>query len=101
MLNIITICREHYKVNEKGQIIRQDRLFHYPTKNWKLEGIGHVRRKEFIHFSHITPSLIKELTLLYKNGYPQYTIIDYDYGTLRRWGNTNYYGIRYLYFDAE
>jgi hypothetical protein len=40
---------------------------------------------------------LPNLTLLYKNGSPQYTIVDLDHGTRRYWGD----GVISLYFEVD
>ena len=100
MLNIKTPYGDCYKVNEKGEIIRLDQKDFKPSGQWIFRGLRHVKRtSEFIPFSSITPQLLQEITLLYKNGKPQYTVEDLDHGTRRTWGNTAYHGVKSIYFD--
>jgi hypothetical protein len=89
-----------YLIHDNGNIERTDMEF-TPSGEWRLEGIRHVHRNEFYPFKDITPDLINSLTLLYKNGNPQYTVVDYDHGTRREWGNTKYHGISSISFDVE
>lgn len=88
---------ESYGVTETGQIKRNDMDF-TPSDSWKVFGITHVQRNEFHSFERLTPELIAGLTLLYKNGNPQYTVRDIDHGTHRTWGNTKYHGIKSIVF---
>lgn len=64
-----------------------------PSNQWKMLGLSHVKRSEFIPFSQLAEKL-PSLTLLYKNGRPQYTVRDLDHGTKREWGNTHYHGVQ-------
>lgn len=65
---------------------------------WKFLGLQHVKRNDFISLETIrkNPSILKEIEITYKNGNPQYTVRDRDYGTLRVWGNTKVHGISSL-----
>lgn len=97
MLNIVTPYGDRYKVNEKGEIFYSKIN---PSGQWIFRGLRHVKRtSEFIPFSSITSQLLQEITLLYKNGKPQYTVEDLDHGTRRVWGNTAYHGVKSIYFD--
>lgn len=73
---------------------------HKPSGQWKLLGLEHVKRNEFIPFDALTPSLVESLELAYKNGNPQYTVRDLDHGTRRTWGNTKYHGVRNIRFES-
>ncbi len=67
---------------------------------WKLEGIRHVKKTNwFIPFDKLTPELVYELPILYKNGNPQFIMQDNDHGTTRIHGNTKYHGIQALRFS--
>jgi hypothetical protein len=94
-LRIITPYMEVYEVSKDGSIRKKGNEF---SEQWKLQGIEHVKKSWFIPFSKLTKELIKELPLLYKNGNPQFTVRDLDYGTTRVWGNTVYHGIRRIEF---
>jgi hypothetical protein len=98
MLHIRTPYGKEFEINKAGQIIRMDMEF-TPSDDWKFLGISHVKRREFIAFTQLTPDVIKTLKLRYKNGKPQYTVIDLDHGTRREWGNTTAHGIQSLWFD--
>jgi hypothetical protein len=86
-----------YIINELGQIIRTDMKFS-GSDTWKMQGLSHVKMNWFIPFKDITPELLKTLPLLYKNGNPQFTVRDLDYGTTREWGNTKYHGVKEISF---
>lgn len=92
IVEIYTPSNEKYIVNELGQIIRTDMIF-TPSNSWKFKGISHVKKNLFIPFEKLTKELVKELSLRYKNGNPQFTVMDVDHGTVRTWGNTKYNGI--------
>ncbi len=68
-----------------------------PSGNWKLLGIRHVYKREFIPFDRLQEWIRSNPVLLYKNGNPMYTVRDLDYGTVREWGNTKYHGIACIY----
>jgi len=101
VLNIDTPYGDHYKVDSNGNIIRMDMPDFKPSGEWRMLGITHVKRNYTIPLNCITPQLLKGLILLWKNGKPQWTILDYDHGTKRVWGNTKYHGIKRLYFTEE
>ena len=104
MLNIHTPYGDHYKVNEKGEIIRQDIKGFTPSGQWKFLGLRHVKKTTlFIPFSELTPNFSLEIIagrpLRYKNGNPQWIVEDLDHGTRRTWGNTHVHGVSEIYFD--
>lgn len=103
MLQIIKPNAEHYKIDAQGRIMRQhwndSGAFLAPSKEWTMRGIVHVKKSIFIPFSELTPERVKGLELLYKNGRPQWTVVDLDHGTRREWGNTHFHGIKHLYFE--
>ncbi len=85
VMKILTPYGNVRTVNALGHINGSDQ--------WIMLGIEHVKRNEFIPFSEIEARL-PHLTLLYKNGNPQYTVRDRDHGTVRTWGNTKCHGIK-------
>lgn len=95
MLNISTV-EDRYKVNPRGQIIRINLMKFEPSDDWIMLGIDHVKRNQFIPFSKLTPENIKDFKT-WKNGKPQWTVRDLDYGTIRGWGG----GIKRMYFEME
>lgn len=99
VLRIITPYGDRYNILENGNIVRLDIKDFEPSGEWKLLGLRHVNRNEFIPLAKITPELLKSLPILYKNGNPQWTIIDYDHGSKRMWGNTKVNGIKEIYFE--
>ncbi len=82
-----------YHITNNAEIIRTDIPGFKPSGQWLLKGIEHVKRNEFIPFSSITKEKLENITLLYKNGNPQWTVRDSDHGTTRTWGNTTSHGI--------
>lgn len=96
-LMIVTPNNDRYTVTLKGEIIRMDQPDFKPSGQWLFLGLEHVKRREFIPASAITPELLRELDLAYKNGNPQYTVRDFDHGSVRVWGNTQYHGVKSLY----
>jgi len=93
---IATRRGDYYDIHDNGNIQRLDIPGFKPSGQWKFLGLHHVKRNEFIPFESMTPERVKGLTLLYKNGKPQYTVMDLDHGTRRIWGNT---GVRAIWFD--
>jgi hypothetical protein len=92
-LYLATKYGHQYHIHDGGQIERLDGQYG-PSSTWIMRGIRHVRRStEFYPFEALTAELLASLTLLYKNGKPQYTVCDVDHGTHREWGNTAYHGI--------
>jgi hypothetical protein len=91
---------EIYRIHENGRIERTDMKL-TPSDSWRLLGIKHVTRNEYIQFEQITPALVQNLNLTYKNGNPQYTVVDYDHGTRRMWGNTPHHGITNIWFERS
>ena len=96
MLQISTPYGDHYDVTDAGEIVRLDIPGFKPSGQWLFLGLQHVKRNEFIPFHAITADSLKNLTLLYKNGKPQYTVRDKDHGTTRIWGNPKYHGVKYI-----
>ena len=62
---------------------------------WKFRGLCHVKRNQMIRLETIkaNPAILDTLNIRYKNGHPQYTVADLDYGTSRVWGNTTVHGV--------
>lgn len=96
VFEIRTPYGDTFQVNEDAEIISKNAP--EPSGKWKIKGIAHVRRSEFIPFSEITKEKIQSIDLLYKNGNPQWTVRDLDHGTIRTWGNTIWHGIKSIYF---
>lgn len=99
LLIIYTPYGDRFKVNKKGELTQKDSSFY--GDRWLFLGLSHVKRNEFIPFRDLTTDRIKSLSLLYKNGKPQYTVRDKDHGTVREWGNTRYHGVQGLYWTKE
>jgi len=99
MLNILTPYGDHYKIDENANIIRTDIEGFKPSERWKFLGLTHVKRNDFIPFNVITPKFLETFNPCWKNGNPQWTVVDLDCGTTRSWGNTKVHGIKKLWFD--
>ncbi len=84
---------DQYLIHEDGQIERSDGRNLPLSGQWKLLGIEHVKRREFIPFADLLAGKRPD-AILYKNGNPQWTVRDNDHGAVRTWGNTKYHGIR-------
>lgn len=89
---------KEYHVSKEGYI-SYDGLT--PSAGWIFLGVRHVKRNEFVALEDLTPEKMESMTWRYKNGNPQYTVIDWDHGTMRMWGNTRYHGIRYIGFEKD
>jgi hypothetical protein len=95
---------DQYHIHENGDIQRldqhpSDQPWLNASGQWKLLGVQHVKRNEFIPLASLLTALPDELngsSLRYKNGKPQWTVRDLDHGTTRVWGNTTYHGIAEL-----
>jgi hypothetical protein len=103
MLYIRTQSGAQYHVNEKAEIIRLDMPGFQPSGQWLMRGLRHVKKTSLrIPFNEITRERLKEMDptlyatgqFLYKNGKPQWTVDDYDHGTLRTWGD----GVKIIQF---
>jgi len=98
VIHFSTPYGDHYDVTASGNIIRLDQPDFEPSGQWKLVGLRHVKRTtEFIRFERIAEWLKTKPELTFKNGKPQYTVVDYDHGSRRVWGNTQYHGVRGIY----
>ena len=106
MFKIVTpngqyLSSEDYLVKGNGDICKRANIktaYTFSGK-WKLLGIEHVKRNEFISFQVLktwTKQDFEFFTWCYKNGNPQWTVRDLDHGTTRTWGNTKYHGIKYM-----
>lgn len=98
MLHISTPAGEVYNIDKSFNIIRTDIKGFKASGEWKLIGIADVRSmKLVVSANRIKVWLKSKKPLLYKNGHPKYTIIDFDHGTTRVWGNTIYHGIKRIW----
>lgn len=93
MFLIATPSGDRYVIHDNGDIERTDIAGSRPSGQWKMLGLQHVKRREFIPMDKLADAL-PSLALAYKNGKPQYTVRDRDRGTMRKWGNTAYHGVR-------
>ena len=84
---------DSYTIMDGGEIQRDDG-HNTASASWRLVGLQHVRRREFIPFSQLGNRL-HEIGR-YKNGKPQWTVRDFDHGTIREWGNTEHHGVAWL-----
>ena len=95
MLELTTPYGNRYVIHEGGDVQRTDLEGFTPSGQWRMLGLQHVKRRDFIPLSEVYARL-PSLTLLYKNGSPQYTVRDFDHGTVRVWGNTRHHGVKHL-----
>ena len=86
-----------YKINAENGFMTQSGNDSF-SGQWIFMGLRHVKRNEFIPLKALTPEKLASLNLRYKNGNPQYTVQDLDYGTQRIWGNTSVHGVGRLYY---
>lgn len=85
---------DYYRVTEEGYIRRMDMPNMAPSSQWRFEGLKHCRKRLVLTRSQVRrmfgpePSIMGEITppLLYKNGKPQWRVIDFDHGSYRVWG---------------
>ena len=101
-LVITTPYGKTYKVDEQGRITRGDMKDMKPSNEWLFIGLvrtNAVSQRVDIRFQDITPEMLKELSLTYKNGNPRYTAMDWDHGTYSSWGNTKAHGIKNMYIQ--
>lgn len=90
ILNFVTPAGRLYDVLENGDLTRPGNL---PTGGWKFLGLRHVKRNEIISIEQLTRKFLSDFKPCWKNGSPQWTVIDRDHGTVRIWGNTKYHGV--------
>jgi hypothetical protein len=73
-----------YHIHANGNIERGDGQNGNGSDSWTLVGLKHTKRNETIRFEDLVTQLPK-LAVRFKNGKGQYTMLDYDHGTMRRW----------------
>ena len=94
-LYIRTQSGHQYHVLDTGDIVRLDIEGFQPSGQWKMQGIRHCKRtRDVLTLGTIRrafgPSEVwptKRPELLYKNGKPQWRMIDLDHGTTREWSD--------------
>lgn len=88
----------HYIIHKNGDIQRTDIEGFKPSGQWRLLGLvlTHPFSTGFVPLADITPEWLAAHPLKFKNGKPRYTGHDFDHGTRRTWGNTEYHGIASL-----
>ncbi len=96
-IEITTPAGAKYIIHDNGNIQRRDGQ-NVPHSDWRMLGIKHVTKREFVPLERMATMLGK--TICYKNGNPMWTVRDLDHGTVREWGNTKYHGIKTLNFIA-
>lgn len=100
-----TPYQESYVVDLETGNITQDRYGIEPhfSGQWKFLALRHVKRNQSISLGMIVtdPTILNRIEMKYKNGHPQWTVLDLDYGTVRMWGNTNVHGISSIRIDSE
>lgn len=102
-LHIETPYGDHYLVDLKtGDITNQRSVtgteVHF-SRGWQFLAFRHVRRNALITLDSIRKDrgLVERTAWRFKNGHPQYTVRDRDYGTTREWGNTHVHGVAYAW----
>ena len=98
VLNFSTPAGACYKVDANGCIISKDTPG-MPSGSWIFLGLTHVSKNVVIPFNKITEKFLEDFNPCWKNGNPQYTVLDLDHGTTRMWGNTKYHGVRKIWFE--
>jgi hypothetical protein len=96
MMLIRTPYGDTYKIHGNGDIERTDIRGFIPSGDWKMKGIEHVKRRDFIPFERLKEMNLESFQWTWKNGNPQWTVRDLDHGTTRTWGNTKYHGIKFI-----
>ena len=93
-LYIRTRYGKEYHILENGNIQRLDGM-NTANDDWKMLGIVHTKRtRDFIPLEQLqNTQILGALPRTFKNGNPQWTVVDMDHGTKRIWGNTVYHGI--------
>ena len=92
-LEIITPYGNRYLIHANGDIERTDIPGFKPSGQWRLIALSHVKRREIVSLASLLSGHVPA-PLLYKNGRPQWTVRDFDHGTIREWGNTRYHGVQ-------
>lgn len=97
-LEITTPYGDRYIVHENSHIERTDIEGFCASENWRFLGLSHAHpfNREFVSFRSVIEALRKNPAMFatYKNGNPRYTVRDFDYGTIREWGNTKHHGVK-------
>lgn len=96
LFTILTPYGAQYQVFEGGRI--KSRQLSEPSNTWLFLGLQSVNSNFFIPLSDITPELLNQIPILYKNKNPKFTVRDLDNGTERVWGNSKYHGVKYITF---
>ena len=99
-LVIETPYGKYFYVDEDGRITQErDQT---PSGEWLFLGLVPVNADYILHrFNDLTPELLKEIPFTYKNGNPRYTVIDFDHGSQRVWGNTKVHGVKRMYITEK
>lgn len=87
---------DYFDVTTSGNIVRLDQPDFVPSGQWRFLGLQHVQRSLFIPFAEVVRMLADGTlpNLAFKNGKPQFTVRDFDHGSVRVWGNTRHHGVR-------
>lgn len=98
MLELTTPYGNRYRIDGKtGNIRRMDQPDFVPSGQWRMIGLVPVNASRCTTaLADITPEWLASHPLCYKNGNPRYTVMDFDHGTTRIWGNTKYHGVKSL-----
>ena len=94
MFELTTPYGKRYIIHDNANIERTDLKGFIPSGQWKMLGLSHVKKRDFIPFSALERSILAGLPLTYKNGSPMWTVRDLDHGSIREWGNTKYHGVK-------
>ena len=89
-------CDNYVIDMETGNITRWNYEEHPRfSGGWKFLALKHVKRNEYIWLKSIVndPTILDRIDIKYKNGHPQWTVLDLDYGTRGLWRNTNVHGV--------
>lgn len=87
---------KYFDILPNGDIVRLDQSDFRPSGQWKIVGIT-PNKGPIIPFDDLTADFVSTLKWQLKNGKARYSVVDYDHGTRRMWGN----GISGIYFYKE
>jgi len=94
MLHFGTPYGDYYYVTKEGYIVRHPN--DTPSTKWVFLGLSHVKRRHHIPRVALTPEFLKTFNPCWKNGKPQWTVMDLDHGTRGEWGNTSAHGVKFI-----
>ncbi len=92
MYRITTPYGDTYTTDDDGNVIESRNGKHTGDGKWRILGLVPVGS------SRCFPIPLSEAVhmdgLLYKNGNPRFTVVDFDHGSYRQWGNTKHHGVK-------